>query len=152
MQDNWTLRHVGVVVRNMDKAVEYYKSLGLVSSESPDIILDSQKFEDLKTYGQSNASNWKIKIKMVNIGPLTLELTEPLEGDNVNGQYLDSIGEGANHVAYVVDDLEKETEELTKKGIQAIYYAKGQYTYFDTRESGNLIIELMQKREMPPQT
>ena len=152
MQDNLTLRHVGVVVKDMDKAVEYYKSLGLVSSESPDIILDSQNFEDLKTYGQSNASNWKIKIKMVNIGPLTLELTEPLEGDNVNGQYLDSIGEGANHIAYVVDDLEKETEEMTGKGIPAIYYAKGQYAYFDCRAYGNLIIELMQKREMPPRT
>lgn len=150
MQENWTLRHVGVVVRDMDKAVEYYKSLGLASSESPDIILDSDKFKDLKTYGQSNASKWKIKIKMVNIGPLTLELTEPLEGDNVNGEYLDTIGEGMNHVAYVVDDLKKETEELTKKGIPAIYYAEGEYAYFDTRKVGNVIIELMQKREMPP--
>ncbi len=149
MQENWTLRHVGLVVKNMDKAVEYYKSIGLATSESPDHVLDSKSFADLKTYGKSNASNWKIKIKMVNIGPLTLELTEPLEGDNVNGEYLDSIGEGANHIAFVVDDLEKETEELAKKGIPVIYYGKGQYAYFDTRKVGNVIIELMQRREMP---
>jgi methylmalonyl-CoA/ethylmalonyl-CoA epimerase len=149
MQENWTLRHVGVVVRNMDEAIEYYQSLGLVTSATPDHILDSKSFEDLKTYGKSGASNWKIKLKMVDIGPLTLEFTEPLEGNNVKGEYLDAIGEGANHIAFAVDDLEKEVEELAKKGIPVMYHAKGQFAYFDTRKVGNVIIELMQRKEMP---
>jgi hypothetical protein len=123
--------------------------LGLITSATPDHVLDSESFADLKTYGKSGASSWKIKLKMVDIGPLTLELTEPLEGDNVNGEYLDTIGEGANHIAFVVDDLAKETEELARKGIPVMYYAKGQYAYFDTRKVGNVIIELMQRREMP---
>ena len=44
--------------------------------------------------------------------------------------------------------LEKETEELVGKGIPAIYYAKGQFAYFDTRKVGNVILELMQRRDM----
>ena len=150
-KDTWVMMHVGVVVRNMEQAVAYYKSLGLVSSESPDIVLDSDRFGDnLLTLGRKHGSKWKIKIKMVNLGPLTLELTEPLEGDNVNGQYLKTIGEGANHIAYACDDLEKEHQEMLKKGIPAIYYAKGEYAYYDTRKSGNLIIELRPKSALRP--
>jgi len=145
-QDTWVLMHVGVVVRNMDQAVAHYKSLGLISSESPEFVLDSDGFGDnLLTFGKKHGSKWKLKLKMVNIGPLTYELTEPLEGDNVNGQYLKTIGEGANHIAYAVDDLEKEHAEMVRKGIPAIYYAKGEFAYYDTRKSGNLIIEFRPK-------
>jgi catechol 2,3-dioxygenase-like lactoylglutathione lyase family enzyme len=154
-KDTWVMMHVGVVVRNMDQAVAYFKSLGLVSSESPEIILDSESGgfgDNLLTLGKKHGSKWKIKIKMVNIGPLTLELTEPLEGDNVNGQYLKTIGEGANHIAYAVDDLEQEHEEMVKKGIPAIYYAKDEFAYYDTRKSGNLIIEFRPKSALGPPT
>ncbi len=145
-KDSWVLMHVGVVVRNMDEAVAHYRSLGLITSEGPEFVLDSDGFGDnLLTFGKKHGSRWKLKLKMVNVGPLTYELTEPFEGDNVNGQYLKTVGEGANHIAYAVDDLEQEHAEMLKKGILAIYYAKGEFAYYDTRKSGNLIIEFRPK-------
>ncbi|MFC2039026.1 VOC family protein [Chloroflexota bacterium] len=148
--ENWTLRHVGLSVKNIDDAVNYFKSLGGQTNDSPGHVLDSAGLDNLQTYGKTDAPPWKIKIKMLDMGPLTLELTEPVEGDNYNKTWMDDNGEGANHIAYVVDDLEKEVAELKAKGVPAMYHAEGRYAYMDTRETGGLVIELMQKRDIPP--
>jgi methylmalonyl-CoA/ethylmalonyl-CoA epimerase len=144
--DKWTLWHVGISVKNMEQAVNYYKSLGGKADDSPAHVLDSTNFKGFKTYGNQDAAPWKIKIKMAQLGPLMLELTEPVEGSNYNGIYMDVHGEGANHIAYQVDDLEKEVKEMEDKGVPAMYYARGQYAYLDTRKVGGVVIELFQKR------
>lgn len=148
--DKWTLWHVGLSVKNIDEAVKYYKSLGGKADDAPGHVLDSANFKEFKTYGKTDAKPWKIKIKMVTLGPLMFELTEPVEGDNYNATWMTKNGEGANHVAYQVDDLEKEVKELIDKGVPAMYYAKGAYAYMDARKVGGLVIELFQKRTGPP--
>jgi catechol 2,3-dioxygenase-like lactoylglutathione lyase family enzyme len=148
--ENWTLMHLGLSVKNMDEAVKYFKSLGAKADDSPAHVLDSANFKDFKTYGKTGAPPWKIKIKMVNLGPLSLELTEPIEGGNWNETFMDEHGEGPNHFAFMVDNLEKEVAEMEAKGVPIMYYAKGQYSYVDARKVGGLVIELFQKREMPP--
>jgi methylmalonyl-CoA/ethylmalonyl-CoA epimerase len=149
--DKWTLWHVGISVKNMEQAVNYYKSLGGKTDDAPGHVLDSANFKEFKTYGKTDAPPWKIKIKMVNLGPLMLELTEPIEGGNYNETFMDKHGEGPNHVAYQVDDLEKEVKELEDKGVPAMYHAKGTYAYLDARKIGGLVIELFQKRDVTAQ-
>ncbi len=148
--DTWTLWHVGLSVKNIDQAVNYYKSLGGKADDAPGHILNSSNFKEFKTYGKTDAPPWKIKIKMLQLGPLMLELTEPVEGGNYNETFMEKHGEGANHVAYQVDDLEKEVKEMADKGVPVMYYAKGAYAYLDTRKVGGLVIELFQKRDRPP--
>jgi methylmalonyl-CoA/ethylmalonyl-CoA epimerase len=147
--DKWTLWHIGLSVKNLDQAVEYYKSLGGKADDAPGHILDSANFKNFRTYGKSTAPPWKIKIKMVQLGPLMLELTEPVEGGNYNETYMDQHGEGVNHAAYQVDDLETEVKELEGKGVPVMYHAKGIYAYLDTRKVGGMVIELFQKRDRP---
>jgi methylmalonyl-CoA/ethylmalonyl-CoA epimerase len=147
--DKWTLWHIGLSVKNLDQAVDYYKSLGGKADDAPGHILDSANFKDFRTYGKSTAPPWKIKIKMVQLGPLMLELTEPVEGGNYNETYMDQHGEGVNHAAYQVDDLETEVKELESKGVPVMYHAKGIYAYLDTRKVGGMVIELFQKRDRP---
>ncbi|MFC1920543.1 VOC family protein [Chloroflexota bacterium] len=150
--ENWTLLHVGLSVRNTDEAVKYYESLGGKAAEMPDIVLSNTDFMSLRTYGKTDAPSWKLRIKMLNLGPLTLELLEPLEGDNFIKTWMDEHGEGANHIAYIVDNLEKEVAELEEKGVPVMYHAEARYAYMDTRETGGVVIELMQKGELLPPT
>jgi methylmalonyl-CoA/ethylmalonyl-CoA epimerase len=147
--DKWTLWHVGISVKNMDEAVKYFESLGGKADTRPAGVLDSTRFKDFETYGKKNVPPWKIKIKMMNLGPLQIEMTEPVDGGNWNEKWLKEHGEGPNHVAYQVDNLAKEVEELKAKGVPAMYYAKGEYAYMDARKVGGMVIELFQKRDRP---
>jgi methylmalonyl-CoA/ethylmalonyl-CoA epimerase len=148
--ENWKLWHVGLSVKSVDEAVKYFESIGGKATDMPAMVLDSANFEVIKTYGKTDAPPWKIKIKMLDLGPLSFELTEPVEGDNYNKTYMDEHGEGANHIAFLVDELEKEVAELEAKGVPAMYHAIGQYAYMDARKVGGVVIELKQTMDMPP--
>jgi len=151
--ENWTLWHVGISVKNMDKALEYFQSLGGTPADRPAIVLDSRRFSEFTSYGKTNPPPWRIKIKMLNLGPLGIEMTEPIDGGNWNETWLNEHGEGANHIAFQVPDLGKEVAELEAKGVPAMYHAKGEYAYMDARKVGGLVIELFQKKNgsaVPP--
>ncbi len=140
MGNNWELAHVGVVVRDMDKTVEYYQSLGIATKIGPERTADSL---DAMVYGKP-AAPCKIKIRAVQIGPLELLLNQPVEGESRQKDFLDSRGEGINHIAFTVDDLDSERTKLVEKGIPVMYEIKGN-AYFDTRKFGNVVVQLLQR-------
>jgi methylmalonyl-CoA/ethylmalonyl-CoA epimerase len=93
-------------------------------------------------------SDWKVKIRLGKIGPVKLELIQPVEGKNANQEFLKKKGEGIQHIGFTVDDLDREVAKLTKKGIEVIMRMKkpgGQSVYLETDAVGGIIIELMQK-------
>ena len=146
MKKSWKFHHVGVAIRDMDKTVEYYQSLGIGAFE-PEILFKSSDFVDFKVNGKTPDTIVKLRIRLVQLGPFQLELIQPVEGESPQKDFLNSRGEGINHIAYTVDDLDKETDKLVKKGTKVIFSGKGQtggFAYFDTRKVGDVIIELMQ--------
>ena len=151
MENNWKFHHMAVVVRDMDKAVEYYESLG-IATFLPEFMLDSSTYTDYKVYGKTPDSIDKTRMRFVQIGSFQLELVQPLEGEPIYKEFLKSKGEGVHHVAYIVDDLEGETAKLAKKGISIITRVYRDSTgagfaYFDIRKVGNVIIELIQRSQ-----
>lgn len=148
MENNWKLHHIGVAIRDMDKTVEYYQSLGIATLE-PETLFESSAFTDLKLYGKTPDTIVKLRIRFVQIGPIQLELIQPVEGESPQKEFLESRGEGVNHIAFTVDNLDKETAKLVERGITIIAAGKrqtgGGFAYFETRKVGNIIIELMQR-------
>lgn len=92
--------------------------------------------------------DFKIKIAMVQIGPIKMELIQPVEGESIQQKYLDSRGEGLNHIGFLVNDLDRELAELNEKGMQVILRVRrktgGGVAYLDTRKEGGVIFELVQ--------
>ena len=119
MENNWKFHHVIVIVRDMDKAVEYYQSLGTATFQ-PEYTVTSNQVTNLKVYGKTPDTEFKIKVKEVQVGSLSYEFFEPVEGQSFLKEFLDSKGEGIYSVAFIVDDLEKETDALVKKGVPVI--------------------------------
>ncbi len=149
MEKNWKFHHVGVTVRDMDKALEYYQSLGIATFQ-PEILFKSSDFADFKVNGKTPDTIVKLRIRYVQIGSFQLELIQPVEGESPQKEFLSDRGDGINHIAFSVDDLDKETDKLVKKGIKVIFSGKrqtGGFAYFETRKVGNVIIELMQRRK-----
>ncbi len=153
MENNWKFHHVGVVVRDMDKVVEYYQSLG-IGTFQPEVLFKSSDFADFRVNGKTPNTIVKVRVRSIQIGPLRLELIQPVEGEAPWKEFLDSNGEGINHIGFGVDDLDKETAKLVEKGASVIHSgvenSRGAYfrwAYFDTRKVGNVIIELSQRRK-----
>lgn len=147
MENNWTFHHMAVVVWDMDKAVEYYQSLGIAIFQ-PEFMLDSSRYTDYQVYGRTPTTIDKTRMRFVQIGSFQIELVQPVEGEPIYKEFLSSKGEGVHHIAFTVDDLEEETAKLVEKGIQVITRAKfsssAGFAYFDAGKVGNVIIELIQ--------
>lgn len=152
MESTWKLHHVGIPVRDLDKSLKDYESLGIAAFQ-PEFMIDSRKPAEYLVYGKTPDPVVKTRGAMGQVGPLGVELLQPVEGKTVHKELLDSTGEGIGHIAFTVDDLEKETAKLTKKGIPVIVsirnqgQAKRSAVYLDTRSRfSNLIIELIQAK------
>jgi len=136
---------VGVVVSDLDKAVEYYESLGIGPFKSRGVTVKERLVR-----GKSDDS-WKFKIASADMGPVQLELVQPVAGETLHKEFLERYGEGINHLAFFVDDFEKEYANLVEKGFEVIYCVRfspsGGAAYFDTGKVGGVLFEIMQ---LPP--
>jgi methylmalonyl-CoA epimerase len=131
VQDNWKFLHIGVVIHNLDQAVEYYQGLGF------------------ETFGPEKISGSKSRIRFVQKGSLRVELIQPGK-QSQSSKFLESQGEGATHICFLVDDIDKEVANLAKKGVAVlsrhVSHPGGEpIVYLDTRMVGNLMTELKQK-------
>lgn len=138
MEKNWELHHIAVIVRDIDKAVEYYQSLGIAK------VGREVEFPEKKP---------QIRAKFVEIGGLPIEFLQPLHGETPYKEFLDSQGEGVQHVAFAVDDLDEEMAKLVGKGVSVMVKGKApaafgaESAHFDTCQTGNFAIQLIQKAE-----
>ena len=151
MDSAWKLNHVGIPVQDLDKTVENFKSFG--ASLGREFMIDSSKFTEYLVYGKTPDPVVQTRGMFAQIGPLRMELLQPVEGHTVHKEFLERAGEGIGHIAYTVDDLEGETMKLVEKGFTVILsiIPQGQKersaVYIDTRNKfSNLIIELIQTR------
>lgn len=133
--------HVGVVVRDMDKAIERLSSLGIGPFEPRFLPPNTEQ------WFRGKPLNAKLKVSVANMGGMELELVQPVEGKSPHQEFLDSKGEGIQHIAFAVYDLDKEVAKLTERGVSVPLRAKrqgGEVAYLDP-DVGGIIIELIQK-------
>jgi methylmalonyl-CoA/ethylmalonyl-CoA epimerase len=135
--------HVGVIVRDIEKTIEYLSSLGIGPfgmAEGPQVMEVPFKGEF-----RGKPAEWKLKISVARIGDAELELLQPSGGESALQEFLDNHGEGLHHIGYLVDNVRAEMEKLVKQGIEVITSANldGQgFAYLDTRVVGGIVTEI----------
>jgi len=137
------LHHVGVVVRDIEKAIEYLSSLGIGPFEPH--YPDPPGVEKLL---RGKPTQYKLEMSNAKMGHVNLELIQPVERESIWKEFLDSKGEGIQHIGFIVDDLDKEVEELTKQGVKVLTSGKwpgGGFAYLEIDAIGGMIIELIQE-------
>ena len=148
MGKSWKLHHIGVIVRDIDKAVEYCQSLGIAKVGREVELPDERP---------------PFRGKFVEIGSLPIEFIQPLEGESRSQglqafteackEFLDKQGEGVQHVAFAVDNLDEEMAKMVGKGVSIVAEGKapaasGSSTaHFDIRQIGYFTIQLIQGEE-----
>ena len=150
--DTWRFHHLGMPVRDLDQSVAAYQSLGIATFD-PEFRIDSSQAESYLVYGKTPDPIVITRGQFVHLGPVSLELLQPVQPHTVHKELLDSTGEGIGHLAYSVDDLEAEVAKLVERGFPEVLsiipknWDRRSAVYLDTRGVfANLIIELMAQR------
>ncbi|MFC2035525.1 VOC family protein [Chloroflexota bacterium] len=136
---------VGVIVRDMDEAVKHYQSLGIGPFEFLKNLFPIERRALGKLIGPDTI---KTKVRIAQMGPVQLELVQPIEGKSLWMDFLDTKGEGINHLGFFVDNIDRKQTSLVKKGITVLYSLRfqngGGAAYFDTGMIGGILLELIQ--------
>jgi hypothetical protein len=121
-----------------------------IASFRPKALFDSSEINEIKVNGRTPKTQITAESRIMQIGPLHYELIQPVEGPGIYQESLEKRGEGIIDLTFSVNDLEKETAGLVKKGVPVIFSgkpAKGNaFAVFDTRkEGGDVLIKLVQR-------
>ncbi len=94
--------HIGIAVKDLDKAIEFYKKIGL-NVESTEVV-ESQK----------------VKVAFIPVGDVRIELLAATSDDSPIAKYIEKKGEGIQHLALEVDNVEESIKEAISKDIRMI--------------------------------
>jgi len=126
---------IGIVVRDIDKVIASWSKL---------FGLGPWTFRDLG-FKDAEGRPLKARLAFTSLGPVQLELIQPVEGRIFHSEFLDKHGEGLHHLGFFVDDFEGEVNNLLAQGAKVLSSGPGRYAYFDTGGPGGVIYELINK-------
>ncbi|MBI4289455.1 MAG: VOC family protein [Chloroflexi bacterium] len=134
---------VGVVVRDMGKAIKYYsETLGI----GPFVVRDFHLPEGLM---KGKKVSVDMKLAFASLGAVQFELIEAPPGDNIYREFLEANGEGLHHIGFSVDNLDDRVAELRKRGVGVLFSGKTErasFAYLEPGETGGVIFELIQRK------
>ena len=97
------IEHLGIAVKDIDKANALYEQLLGVAP-----------------YKQEEVASEAVITSFFKVGESKIELLASTDEDGPIGKFISKKGEGIHHIAFDVDDIEKELERLEKEGFQII--------------------------------
>lgn len=144
---------VGIVVRDLHLMVE---KLNQLFGIGPFRIMEwpLEGVDPQATY-HGKPGSYRLLLAFATIGKTQLEIVEPLEGQNIYSDFLESHGPGLHHIRMTVPDFEERVNALTNAGIENIASGTGvhigsKWAYFDTTDVlEGLIVELRKKLDGP---
>jgi len=133
------LHHLSIAVRDMDEAIRFYTSIGIGPFEDYPPLKEYTKIDVPDEVGFRN-----LKIKVVQIGPIQIQLIQPGEGKSLYKDFLEKKGEGVYHLGFVVDDVDHSEAELKKLGLRVISSGRREdgsgFSYLDTAGKGGVTL------------
>ncbi|SHI58361.1 methylmalonyl-CoA epimerase [Dethiosulfatibacter aminovorans DSM 17477] len=126
--------HIGIAVKNLEETLKFY-----------------QEVMGLDLAGTEVVEEQKVKVAFLPIGDTEVELLESTDPDGPIARYIDKKGEGVQHIAYRVDDIEAAIAEMQEKGVRMIdekprYGAGGaKIAFCHPKYTAGVLVELCQR-------
>lgn len=137
------ITQIGLVVKDIEKSSENWAAI-LGFSEKPQIII-TDEFENANTHFQGKPTEAQAKLAFFRLENITIELIEPVGKKSTWYKHLKKHGEGFHHIAFNVEDMEKNIVYLENRGgkpEQKGDFTGGSYSYVNMPELG-IIFELL---------
>ncbi len=98
-----SIDHIGIAARSIDGAAPFWSAiLGLGIA------------------GKETVAEQKVTTAFLPVGESEIEILEATSPDGAVAQYVESRGEGVQHIALRVENLEEALQELKAKGVRLI--------------------------------
>jgi len=130
--------HIGIAVKDLQATKAFYAGTLGISHMPEDEIVEEQK----------------VKVSFFPLGDCELEFLESTSPDGPIGRYIEKNGgEGIQHVALAVDDINAALADLKEKGIRLIdekprYGAGGSdIAFIHPKATGGVLVELCQRKK-----
>lgn len=129
------LDHIGIAVKNLDETLKFYQ----------DIL-------GLECVGTEVVEEQKVRVAFLPIGDTEVELLESTEEDGPIAKFIEKKGEGIQHLAFRVENIEAAIESMKEKGVKMIdekprYGAGGAKIAFCHPKSTNGVLVELSERE-----
>ncbi len=132
-------------IKSAKSVSDFWASFGLpaMSMTHPDIF-------DKQYYGQT--ADFDMDLGWQRHGTIVYEWCIPKKGPNVYADFINTYGEGVQHLGFQVDDMDKTIEVMQSKGLRVSQSGgwgekgkagSGRFAYIDTEAYGGLTIELL---------
>jgi methylmalonyl-CoA/ethylmalonyl-CoA epimerase len=95
--------HIGIAVKSIDNTLKFYKDALNLESIGTEVVEDQ-----------------KVKVAFLPLGDSEIELIESTSPDGTIAKFIESKGEGIQHIALRVENIEEALKELKEKGFRLI--------------------------------
>lgn len=97
------IEHIGIAVKNLDKAVSIYEQLLNTSCYKTELVPSEY-----------------VNTAFLRTGDNKVELLEATSADSAIARFLEKKGEGIHHIAFAVDNILEEMERLKANGFELL--------------------------------
>ncbi|GMB00607.1 methylmalonyl-CoA epimerase [Pelosinus sp. IPA-1] len=127
--------HIGIAVKDLEQAKKFYTEvLGM------------------EVMGEETVEQQKVKVCFIPCGDSEVELLESTSPDGPIAKFIEKNGEGMQHIALRVDNIEAAIADLKAKGVRMIdetprYGAGGaSIAFVHPKATGGILLELSQRK------
>jgi methylmalonyl-CoA/ethylmalonyl-CoA epimerase len=130
------IEHLGIAVKDLSVSIPLYEKL----FQTPCYKTEAVESEGVKT-------------AFFQIGESKIELLEASNPESPIAKFLEKRGAGFHHVAFDVDDIDKEIERLSNEGFQLIHSTpkdgadNKRIAFLHPKSSDGLLVELCMEKE-----
>ena len=139
---------LGIVVKDLEQATQALTSLFGIG---PFRFIEWPNREGAQYFYRGKEAHVKIRHAFVQVGPLELELIQPIEGDrNEYRDFLEQKGGGIHHLLFEVDDMDQMIRSLSEKGVGVLQAGTGirpgtRWALLDSLAWVGFLLELRQR-------
>jgi LAO/AO transport system kinase len=131
-RDGMKIDHLGVAVKSIARARQFYEALGLVVT------------------AEETVEHERVHTAMLPIGESRIELLEATDEASTIAKFIGKRGEGLHHIALQVPDIEAAFAEMQRRGMRLvadkIQRGAGGHKYFFVHpaSAGGVLVELVE--------
>jgi hypothetical protein len=136
---------IGIVVEDLQHATELLSSLFGIG---PFRFIEWPNRPDSTYHFRGKQEPIRLRQAFAQVGPLELELIQPLEGEqNAYRQFLDEKGGGIHHVLFETENMDAAIAALAPEGIEVLQNGTGirpgtRWALLDTQALVGFLVEL----------